>query len=225
MPGPREIELKIVIPDAAAVERLVQALEARGARRCAPVLQTNHFFDTAEHDLRRARLALRLREAGGAWRLTLKGATTSRSDALTERPEVEVEVDAADARALLAGSRSAPALFLELSADVDARVREELRARSAGVAVGHLGSFSNERTRVGPLVLEEVPEPLWFELDRSEFPGERVDREAEVELSDAGHAEAVEAALRRLFAEVGIDWATAPSKAKRFFAALEGAGG
>ncbi len=63
-----------------------------------------------------------------------------------------------------------------------------------------------------------------LELDRSEFPGGRVEHEVEVEVA-AADAPAVEAALREWLGRAGVPWRTAESKAQRLFEALEGEAG
>src|SRR6185295_12314113 len=67
---PVEREFKLRIPSAAAERELLARL---GGTRAAPARQVNHFFDTAERTLRRARIALRLREEQGVFTLALKG--------------------------------------------------------------------------------------------------------------------------------------------------------
>jgi len=216
-----EVEYKLALPDDQALARLKRILVEAGAAVQAPLVQVNHFFDTAERDLRGHELALRLRSAGGRHELALKGpATTSAGAALHERPEEELELDARAAAAILAGERSP----LEL-------LRECLGAsalnREAGDIVGgrtlrHIGAFENERTRLGPVVLAERGPALVLELDRTRFPGGRIELELEVEIR-AGDAADVAAALRDLLRRARVEWRPARSKAERFFRILDGA--
>jgi len=99
----------------------------------------------------------------------------------------------------------------------------ELRARAGTAALVPLGSFENERRRIGPLAFppgSSGPE-LWFEFDTTHFPGGVVERELEVELPHDASPAAVERGLRELFAALELPFESAPSKAERFFALLE----
>lgn len=197
-----EIEIKIAVDSAADHAALARHL---GLAMGAPVRQRNHFFDTAGHDLRRARRALRLREEGGLFTLAAKGPVEASAGdgALTRRLEIEREIEPALAAEILAG-RADPRSILEVP------------EWEVGPLL-HLGGFENLRRRLGPVERDGVR--LVFELDETRF-GERVDFELEVELSEEEATRALPI-VQALLAAAGIPWRTAPSKAQRFFELLD----
>lgn len=216
-----EREFKLRIPDEPSFAALLERLGARGA---VPVRQVNHFFDTAARDLRSARIALRLRAEDGSWTLGLKGPESGPSGgagAFAERPEEELEVDSIEAEAVLAGTRC-PLAALEAGLGAEPLVTAA-RRRAGDAPLLHLGSFENERTRVGPRALPGDPEGprLVVELDRVRFPDGAVERELELEVPAGGDANATWSALERLFSSVGIAPESVPSKAARFFRILD----
>jgi CYTH domain-containing protein len=227
MPPHVEREFKLHIPSEAALQSLLAQL---GVQPPAPVLQTNHFFDTAARDLGAARLGLRLREERERFTLTLKGALLDATSTLASRPEEELELPPAVARSILAGRRS-PLAALAASPLAGTALVEQAKHLVGPRLLVHLGAFENERLRVGPLALPagEPGPPLVLEFDRTRFPGGVVDRELEVELPAGARPEAVERALRSLFSAVGLRPDSVNSKAARFFRLLgrqtEGAGG
>jgi uncharacterized protein YjbK len=216
MGGVTETEFKLALPDEQARQRLLAALG------CGPGVtfrQTNHFFDSPERSLRRHEIALRLRQAEGRHELALKGPRRAAgSTALHERQELELVLTAEEAQAILGGTRSPLAPFLEL--DPRPELVRTARELAAGRPLLHLGSFENERTRLGPIAFAGGP-ALALELDRTAFPAGRVEHELEVELraEDAG---LVEPELRALLREAKISWSPASSKAERFFRILDG---
>lgn len=220
-----ETEWKLALENEGENRAFLTALPI-GTRRASPVVQTNHLFDTSGGQLLRHGLSLRLREEAGRWTLTAKGAAHlgAQDAALTTRPETEVELPPDVAAALLADPVSAVETLRARAPD--APLTDELARLVATDPLTSLGSFRNERQRIGPLQLpggsaDAAPSPLLlFELDRTEFPGGRVDREVEVELA-LDQAEAAEVSLRALWKRAGLVWRTAPSKAARFRAALE----
>jgi inorganic triphosphatase YgiF len=215
MSGGREVELKLAVDDAAALEAVAAA--AGGARQ-APAHQTNTFFDTPSLSLDAARCICRLREEGGRYTLTLKGpATAASSDGVvTSKVEEEWDLDEAGARLLLAG-REDPLLVLKDRSEQNPLL-EQVRARAADERLAPLGAFSNERTRiVATLVVAGAPRPAVLELDRTTFPGGVVEHEVELEIDDAAAADSWRLALDELFARAGVCGRPAASKAKRFF--------
>lgn len=214
-----EREFKLFLPSEAALDSLVARL---GGARGTPLTQTNHFFDAASGALRRARLVCRLREEEGRHTLTLKGPSIVSTHSFVARPEEELELDAPTAAALLAG-RKGPLEILRASA-----LRAEALVRSAaelvaGAPLLRIGTFENERLRIGPLDFPpgSGAAPLVFEFDRTRFPGGVVERELELELPDASRADEIAAALRSLFGELGIPVRTMDSKAARLFRILD----
>ncbi len=221
MAGSIEREFKLRIPSEAALEALRTAL---GGEPSTPVLQVNHFFDTSARDLGRARIALRLREEAGTVTLTLKGPTHVERDALASRAELELDLDATTARAVLSGTRS-PLDVLGSSAHAQSELVGRAAALSAGAPLARLGCFENERQRVGPVSFPPGSKgpPLVFELDRTHFPGGGLERELELELPEGADAAEVERALAALFARAGLAIEPAPSKLARFLRALDSA--
>ena len=213
----REIEFKLSLASDAALAALLGAL-GPAARPAAPVLQVNHFFDTLSSDLGRHGIALRLREEAGRYLLTAKGNTATRA-ALSVREEHELELDEPTARAILAGRTSALAVLLERSPRPLAALLERMRGAGGERAVVRLGCFENERTRFASVSLPtaEGPIELELELDRTRFPGDRIELELEAELADPREIPRAEKALRSLLARAGIPWIPAASKAGRFF--------
>jgi len=216
MGGHVEREFKLELPDEQALARVRHALAAAPARA---VRQINHFLDTPAGHLRRARLALRLREEDGRWWLTLKGPRVAAPGALAARAEEERELEPAQAAALLAGERDALACFAQ-GAHAPVPVLVAARAAVGAAALGPIGSFVNERERLGPLALGALPARLVLELDRTTFPDGEA-HELEVELPPGVEPAELERELRALFARLGLPWRPAGNKAARFFRALE----
>jgi inorganic triphosphatase YgiF len=222
MGGHVEREFKLRIPDEAAWHALLARLGALGGRAAEPELQTNHFFDSAAGALRAARIALRLREERGAFTLALKGPELAPGGTLAARPEEELFLAPAEARAVLAGERC-PLAWLAASPLGEAELVRRATAAAAGAPTRRLGSFENERLRVGPLAFppgSSGPE-LVLELDRTSFPGGLVERELELELPAGADASGIERGLEALFSGVGLAVESVPSKAARLFRILD----
>lgn len=83
---PLEIELKLALP----AEQVAAFLRLMARRRCKPVKLTLHtlYFDTADFDLGRQGIALRVRRAGRRWLQTLK-TEGQRAGGLSTREEYE----------------------------------------------------------------------------------------------------------------------------------------
>ncbi len=226
-PAGREVEFKLPLSGEAELAALLAALPA-GAPEPSPAReQINHFFDTPRGDLRRAGLALRLREEAGRFRLTGKGPPAAgASSALTDRAEDEVTLDAGWAFEVLAGQRP-PLDVLRARLPAGTPLLDALDRAAGKRPLARAGSFRNLRRELGPLELPRAgaaPVRVTLELDRSEFPGGRVEHEVEVEVP-AADAPAVEAALREWLGRAGVPWRSAESKAQRLFEALEGRAG
>lgn len=220
MAGHVEREFKLGLPGEDELQALARALGGGGG---VPVLQRNHFFDTSARALRRGRIALRLREEADTFALALKGPRSDGGGALAARPEEELALDHPTARAILAGARS-PLEVLGTSALASAPLVARARELALGEPLVRLGGFENERLRIGPLRFppDGAGPPLVFELDRTRFPGGRVDREVELELPAGADAALVEEALRALLARLGIAPEPVDSKAARLFRLLDG---
>lgn len=219
--GGLEREFKLRLP---SEEALVALREALGGSAAAPVLQVNHFFDTPARDLGRARIGLRLREERGLATLALKGPSQAAHGALATRAEEELALAPDAARDLLAGTRC-PLAWLCASALASAPLVMRAAAAAGGTPTHRLGSFENERQRVGPVRFPPGADgtPLVFELDRTRFPGGLVERELELELPPGLATDGIERALAALFARLGLPMESAPSKAARFLRRLDSA--
>jgi uncharacterized protein YjbK len=215
-----EVELKFAVDGAAAFDALARAAGTapRAAKR-----QVNHFFDTADGRLNASKHTIRLRDEEGSFTLTAKGPETrSAQGPLMARSEEEVAIDRDEATAILRGTL-APLDTLEQR--LGSRGREliaALRTQVGGSKLAEVGSFENERSRL-PVRLSIGTDTIEveFEMDRTTFPGNRVDYEVEVELVGVDEDRAT-AAVKAFFAKAQVPWRDAPSKAKRFFDAIQG---
>lgn len=140
--GGKETEIKLAVPDLAAVRRRLRQL---GLRVRAPRgFEQNTLFDTPRGDLRRRGALLRLRSIAGRHRLTFKG-PAGRSRHFKIRQEWETAVDnPAAARRLLAGLGFLP------------RFRYEKFRTEFGAPAG-----------VGAVMLDETPIGDFLELEGS----------------------------------------------------------
>ena len=215
--GHHEVEIKRLLGDDAAAERFLAAL-------AAPVVaekhQVNNVFDTDRGDLARSNYALRVRTEGSDAFLTAKGPGRAVSATTASRMEAEAAIEEELANELLAGAveplcvlraRAADAAYAELWRGIDAaRGCRPLRAT---------GRFENLR-RVIDVTLPGGLE-LTVELDRTDFPGGRVDNEIEIEVPDEALVDEVESWLDELTSEAGIRTGPSSPKLARYYAALE----
>jgi inorganic triphosphatase YgiF len=209
----RERELKLGVPDREALEALI---EAAGGQRALPVLQINHFFDTADGALASHSIGLRIRLEGDLHILTVKGPTEHATDGfLSDR--VELELSVAGDRALAAIDEKLPvtALLENLGerTDDELRLADSVRRICAETPARHIGAFRNERTRVAS---ELAGAPVVLEFDRTHFSDAEEHFEVELELSSGQAAEPVAEALQRLFERAGIQPIPTQSKLARF---------
>lgn len=230
MAGWLEREIKLLLPDAAAYERVAGALGPMSERR-----QINHFFDVPGDALRRERIGVRLRsEAGERW-LTLKGASSQgAASALVERVELEVRIDAGAFEAALASGlelsdwlarleRSAGAMATSTPPAV-ATLLQRVRALCTGQRLARRAGFENRRRQASIALRDDAgPLPLLLQLDETRFPDGRIDHEIEVELGDDGPEPArVQRALAEWLASLGVTGTrTASSKLARLHAPRE----
>jgi uncharacterized protein YjbK len=216
----RERELKLGVPDRSAFEALI---DAAGGRKDPPVLQVNHFFDTAARALREREIGFRVREEGELFLLTLKGPTReSEAALLADRVELESVLAPEDARAVLAGTRSALELLEVLEADgpEGSAILETLREVGARAPLTEIGSFQNERTRVRT---ELAGVDVVLEFDRTHFPADELRYEVELELEPGRSADPLAEALQALFAEADVRPVPTSSKLARFLEIVDGA--
>ena len=221
----REIEFKFAVTGRQAFEYLLKQLNLPVTLLDTGVTQTNHFFDSPVHCLQKNHLAIRLREENGSYILTIKsGQLTNQqvNNLLTDRIEEEVLLPQVTADGLLQGNISPRQAIID-----NFKSRSEHLLHMIGTACNsqdlvHIGKFSNIRVHLPPVTVHagNSSEQLEFELDTSTFPDGSTEYECEVEISGHSDAAAIEAALIRLFQQAGIEWHTAPSKAKRFYTAI-----
>lgn len=230
----QEVEFKFRVPDEAALTRVEAA--ANGAAE-GTVRQVNHFFDSADQRLNQAKAILRLRQQNDGdsekFIVTAKGpGTTSADGTLSKKSEEEVSVsaevaakildDSADPLALL--SASAMTLSHPKAKEERTRLCDFLTDTLGDAPLTYLGKFENARTRIrAPLDDDQGALVLLLELDHTILPGDAHQYEVEVEVpGDEATIARAKAALRALLERAEIEWESAPPKAKRFFAALEG---
>jgi uncharacterized protein YjbK len=164
-----EIELKWALDaeaHAALAERLTQAL---GAARLLE--QDNRFFDTSDRRLRRAALNLRLRRENDRVLMTCKGRGGIGADGEHRHSEWEEWLDATQWEVISRGQVDAGDLPLP----------PPIRDALGDGALESLGGFANRRLEFHQ---HESPTVLLC-LDRTAFPGGRIDHELEIETSNA----------------------------------------
>lgn len=230
----QEVEFKFRVSDDDALRRVEVAAEGSAE---GTVHQENHFFDTPDRQLNQKKAILRLRVQGEGdlerFILTAKGpAVSTDGGVLTKKAEEETSVPADMAARLLAGEQD-PLVVLTESAETLAtdnakaarlRLCSFLKDASGGAPLGKLGAFKNSRTRIrAPLEDEEGALTLLLELDHTVLPGDVHQFEVEVEVPPDEHTiERARSVLGALLEKADVKWETAPPKAKRFFAALDG---
>jgi uncharacterized protein YjbK len=224
-----EIELKLRVPDLAA---LMRVCSASGALPAFTAVQTNEFLDTADRRLDRERLVLRLRREQGPTAtttyLTAKGPAQKSADgALSHVPEEEVVVDDATAAALREGRGDPLAVLLHSPGPTPSRVAlvDAMRHAAGGAPLVLVGGFTTERTRVDVTFPASGAAPAFagvLELDRVRFPGDQIHHEVEFEVPGGVDVDVARAAFDALFTRAGVVGRSAPGKASRFFRALKG---
>jgi uncharacterized protein YjbK len=222
----REIEFKFAVDSKQAFEHLLDYLGLPGSALNHGVTQTNHFFDSPTYCLHKHHFVIRLREQNNSYTLTIKGeqeAAAGTSSVLTDRFEAEVTLSQQSARTLLEGSTTPQQVIIDHFRDRSPALLSMIEAACAQQRLVHIGEFRNIRIHLPPVTLpsDSISENLQFELDTSHFPDGKTEYEFEIEISEHSDASAIEAALTELFHKAGIEWHSAPSKAERFFAALE----
>jgi len=218
-----ENEIKLLVDDERAFVTLGGLLLGRGVALPMPATQINRFFDTDDRVLGRGGFVLRLREEGERLTLTAKGPARAgaSTNGLVSKAEEEIEITAAEGAAIRAGATS-PLDLLEARLASRPALLGAMRGAAGERPLAEVGAFRNERRSVGPLDVATAAGTvkIVLELDRTEFPGDRVDHEVEAEILE-GDPVAVLARFRDLFREAGLAWRPAPSKPKRFFEALD----
>jgi len=230
----QEVEFKFRVQDEAALTQI--ELAAKGAAE-GTVHQVNHFFDSKDRRFNRAKAILRLRHQRDGdidkYIVTAKGpGTTSADGTLTKKSEEEASVSAEVAAKILAGDADPLALLAASAMALPNAIAKEARVQLCDFltdALGddeltYLGKFKNARTRIrAPLEDANGAFVLLLELDHTVLPGDVDQYEVEVEVpGDEATIARAKTALSALLAEAKVEWESAPPKAKRFFAALDG---
>ena len=130
-----EQEIKIALPDRAAFDAVVRAFAAESRQPLRLVEQTNHYFDTADLQLAKALVMLRVRQADRAV-VTLKSGTQI-SDGCFRSRELEGEIDATEVDRLVAD----PARLYGL----DLAPIETLRAEFGALPLRLIGNLRTQR--------------------------------------------------------------------------------
>jgi uncharacterized protein YjbK len=223
LPGRQESELKFRVDGPIAFQTLEKVGKATPRRI---VTQTNHFFDTSDGRLDRAKHTIRLRDEGGVFTLTIKGPERKSSDgALTQKAEEEITLSKEEAQLILTKSQS-PLTILALRAQptTEPLLKTILSLIGDGQLI-YIGAFQNERTTL-PITLEVGGRAVdfVFEMDKTSFPGGHVHYEVEVELMGLRGVDVQAAAdtVRAFFDNAQVRWQSGPSKAKRFFNVIAG---
>jgi uncharacterized protein YjbK len=224
-----EIELKLRVDDLAALMRICLAA---GAPPAFTAVQRNEFLDTADRRLDAQRYVLRLRREQDPQTtttyLTAKGPSQKSADgALSRVAEQEIAVDDAVADALRAGRADPLQVLADAPGGTDARAAlvAAMRGVGGGAAVGLVGGFTTERTRLPVRFPADGDRPAFdgvLELDRVTFPGDQVHHEVEFEVPPGVDVDVARAAFDALFARAAVTGRAAPGKASRFFRALQG---
>ncbi|MFT5284387.1 MAG: hypothetical protein ACI8TQ_000543 [Planctomycetota bacterium] len=212
----REVEFKLSVRGEDDFSRLISMLGSESDTDSFS-LQENHFFDTEHRTLRAYGLSLRLRFEENRRLLTVKGPVERSFDGLIERAEEEIEIDPVTAERILAGVESPFGVILDGVSDASIPIVETARTALVGQTLECVGSFRNIRRYFGPVDVNGVD--LTFEMDRTEFPGGRIDHEVEIEV-ESEQEEQCRESLRQLFQRADIPWQKAQNKAQRFFEAL-----
>jgi uncharacterized protein YjbK len=220
-----ETEFKFAVKDESAFAALAAILGLPPGVLDYAVLQTNHFFDTAQSSLRTHGIAIRLREQSGAYYLTIKGGSSSRSEdgLLTSRIEEERLLDPDTAHAMLDGSIPVQSIIAAHFKDHSSQLVDLIDTLSRHHALTYVGKFENRRITLPPVRLHDGgnTHPLEFELDSITFPGQAPQYEIEVEVPSPEEASLIRDALVSLLSAAGIEWRAAESKARRFFAIID----
>ncbi|MDH3667024.1 MAG: CHAD domain-containing protein [Paracoccaceae bacterium] len=203
----RETELKIVL-DEAQERRLKEGLARSGLNAGAPATDTlrSIYFDTHDHRLREAGIALRLREKAGGWVQTVKSGKSIASG-LSKAMESECPV---------------PGGELDIARIPDEKIREQILESVKGARLAPVCESRIERKTYQISLPGGGEIELAIDAGRI-LAGERAEelREAELELK-TGEPSALYAAARKLFPEGGMQFSTLSKAERGFLLAAEG---
>lgn len=170
-------------------------------------LQQNGFFDSEDRKLAKAGWALRVRVEKKRGLVTIKSIPVKPGLAVI-RQEIEAEIPRRDAIDILNG-------------DMDVMILEVMpvqyiKDKIAKVSVEPLVKFDNLRQKK----LFKIDDSSYMlEIDKTEFSDGSNDYELELEMSDTSRMDTIEAALRRLFSQLGIPFVR--QKESKFARALK----
>lgn len=182
-----ERELKLAIADAAALERIADAVRAAPA-----VAQTNIFFDTAGGTLAASKHGLRLRLQPPMAEVTLKGPNTGEPGAAV-RTELGAPVSWESAAAIAGGQGRIDALA--------GRPLDAARRLAGGEPLAERLRFRNDR-RIA--YVEIRGERCEVACDTTTFPDDSVEYELEVEVPDAATLAAAREWVAALLNRLGV---------------------
>ena len=86
-----ELELKMEIAPQASSD-FIELMSSKGWEPCSSLMLANCYYDTPQQDLKRARIALRVRRIGNQWIQTLKTAGQVDANGISTRGEWEWEL-------------------------------------------------------------------------------------------------------------------------------------
>ena len=184
----REIEIKL---DLASFTNYLKLLGFLGQIEHEE-LQQNGFFDTDDRKLAKAGWALRVRVEKKRGLVTIKSIPVKPGLAVV-RQEIEAEIPRRDAVDILNGDMDVMT--------VQVMPVDYIKDKIAKVKVSSLVKFDNLRQTK---LFRIDNSSYMLEIDKTEFSDGSSDYELELEMSDTGSIDVVEAALRRLFSQLNI---------------------
>lgn len=219
--GAREVELKLRVSDLAD---LMKIAIASGGTPEPTAFQKNRYLDSVERDLERIGVVLRLRRErvlnNKLHFLTAKGAGV-RIGSLSNVQEEEVRIDEAAARVILSGGDALT--YLDGGDEGRHALVSAMQHALGPRPLTVIGELKNERTRIDAvLVGTGMSFRAVLELDRTQFPGNQVHHEVELEVPADVPLDVAQAGFEDLFARARVNGRASPGKAKRFFQALRG---
>jgi len=227
-PKPTEIEIKYRLESAKSLLAVETALGIQSSTQRRQVLrQVNYFFDTKDFLLKKANLALRLRQENEQFILCAKGTATNgpkTPKSAATRFEYEEKISKALAMQMLADKVSPVQKLEEQTDKLDpaSKTRLFLLGRIGEVAkqksLRVVGSFTNIRTCLPIRVNGQV---LTLELDETTFPGHVIHYEVELELPQDSDHELAERVLCKLFDKAGVKYSPSEGKSDRLFKMLK----
>lgn len=215
---PRETELKLLLRDPGAIDRLLREL----GDELPAVFQRNVYYDGPHGEWSAQGLAIRLREEGDRHLLTVKSAGEVQGE-FVARAEYETTIEPALAWRYAPGGPMLAAAVAELLVAHDAVVADHLFAAPLVV----VGSMENLRRRARLRSRTESGtgdrgDPV-VELDTTTYPDDSVVCEVELEVPAVEGSEDAVAALRACFDRAGLPWTPSTvSKRERLERVLRG---